>query len=132
MSSGVERRSNIDTETVKGLMIINGGGAVALMSLLPSFLGRKGYEDFSNAILVGIIFFMLGLVLAVIHNHFRRRCSLFYERHQMKPPNGKLFGIRLWEPTDCFVSTVCMWSSIVSFLIGGANVAISGLCLSTV
>jgi len=38
MSNGVEQRAQIDTETVRALLVINGGGAIALLSLLPTIL----------------------------------------------------------------------------------------------
>ncbi|MCH9054180.1 MAG: hypothetical protein IIA72_24590 [Proteobacteria bacterium] len=127
MSNGVDRRAQIDTETVKALLLINGGGAIALLSLLPSILDKDGYERLAYSIFMGVLFLMFGLVFAVIHNRLRRKCSLHYDQHKMKPPKGRLFGIVLWGPTVCCISTVFMWISIGAFFLGGLFVAINGI-----
>jgi hypothetical protein len=80
MSKGVETRAQIDTETVKGLLLINGSGAIALLTLFPSLLGKDEYRGLAQAMLIGVFVFMLGLVFAMLHNHFRRRCSHHHER----------------------------------------------------
>lgn len=127
MADGVERRSQIDTETVKALLLINGGGAIALLSLLPSILDKDGYNSLALAILFGVVIFMFGLVSAVIHNRLRRKCSLHYDHYNMKPPKGVLLGFRLPEPTICCVSTFFMWASIIAFFLAGLAVALTGI-----
>lgn len=127
MSNGVERRSQIDTETVKALLLINGGGAIALLTLLPSILDKPGFKGLATSILVGVLILMVGLVCAVVHNQLRRRCSLHYEQHKMRPPKGRLLGITLWEPTVCCVSWTLMWISIGAFFVAGSFVAICGI-----
>ena len=127
MSKGVEIRSQIDTETVRALLLINGGGAVALLSLLPSILGKDGYDELAQAILVGLLLFMVGLTLAAIHNQLRRMCSLHYEQHAMRPPAGRLLGLSLRRPTVCFLSLAFMWLSISAFFFAGAYVAAVGM-----
>jgi hypothetical protein len=127
MSNGVERRSQIDTETVKALLLINGGGVAALLTVFSQVIGKPGYEPLASEILVGVLIFMFGLVCAVIHNRLRRQCSLQYDLHNMRPPKGRLFGASLWEPTVCCVSIAFMWLSIVSFVIAGSYVAVRGI-----
>jgi hypothetical protein len=136
MSNGVERRSQIDTETVKALLLINGGGAIALLTLFGSVLtlfgsvlGKDGYENLAMAILVGVWILILGLVFAVIHNRLRRKCSLHYDQREMEPPAGRLLGLQLREPTICIVSTVFMWLSIVAFVTAGAFVTFRGIVI---
>ncbi len=53
MTKGLEIRAQIDTEVVKGLLLLNGGGAVALLALLPAVIGKPGFEPLSRAILGG-------------------------------------------------------------------------------
>lgn len=127
MVDGVERRSQIDTETVKALLLINGGGAIALLSLLPSILDKDGYERLAFTILIGVLILMFGLVCAVVHNRLRRKCSLHYDQHAMRPPKGRLFGFALWEPAVCCLSTAFMWISIAAFFLAGSYVAIGGI-----
>jgi len=125
---GIEQRAQIDTETFKGLLPINGGGAIALLSFLAAVLNKPNPQpDFARAVLWGVLLMMLGLVLAILHNHLRRRCSLIHEHHQYKPPAGKLFGIELRSPTVCFLSWGCMWLSLIAFFGAGLTVAIAGL-----
>jgi hypothetical protein len=127
MSNGVERRSQIDTETVKALLLINGGGIAALLTVFSQVLGKSGYEPLASEILVGVLIFMFGLVCAVIHNRLRRQCSLHYDLHNMRPPKGRLLRVQLWEPTVCSFSTAFMWLSIASFVVAGSYVAVRGI-----
>ena len=127
MSNGVERRSQIDTETVRALLLINGGGAVALLTLLSQVISKAGYAPLASAILWGVLIFMFGLFCAVVHNQLRRKCSLHYDRHNMRPPRGSIFGVKLPEPTVCFFSSAFMWLSISAFVVAGSYVAFRGI-----
>ena len=129
MADGVERRAQIDTETVKALLLINGGGTIALLALLPSLITRGGHTTLVRAILFGVLVLVLGLASAVVHNRLRRKCSLCYEQHQMKPPPAILFGRRLSEPMVCVLSTMFMWASIAAFVGAGIFVAFTGLLM---
>src|SRR4029079_7167265 len=101
MSNGVERRSEIDTETVKALLLINGGGIATLLTGFSQVLGKGGYEPLASDILVGVLILMGGAVCAVVPNRLRRQCSLHDDLHNMRPAKGRIFGIPLWEPTIC-------------------------------
>jgi hypothetical protein len=125
--SGIERRSQIDTETFKALLLINGGGTVALISTLSFILTKEGLEPLTRAILFGILIMIFGLAFAIAHNHFRRRCSLKYETHGMNPPKGRVLGIGLPSPTVCFLSWLLMWLSVSTFFIAGLVIAVTGL-----
>ena len=78
MADGRETRAGIDSETVRGLLLINGGGAVALLAFLPGVLQNPELKDLARAIIWAIFTFQAGLACAVIHNRFRRLCSLEY------------------------------------------------------
>jgi len=116
LSDGVHIRAQIDTESVRNVMLVNGGGSVALLALLPAILGTP---------LVFAVFFTLavwlfGLTLAVTHSVLRRKCSHVYSLHHMNPPHGKpRCGIKPKQPWVCWWSWQCLYASIVSFLIGG-------------
>ena len=127
MASQLPIRADIDTETVKSLLLINGGGAVALMALLSALLGKPGFEPLAYAVMAGILIFMVGLAMAVAHNRFRRICSLTYEQHGMSPPKGTFLGRQLNEPTVCYISIKLMWASLVMFIVAGAVVAGVGI-----
>lgn len=127
MPDGVSRRAQIDLETVRALLLVNGGGAVALLSVFSPILNKDGYEPLAKAILIGVIILMVGLASAIIHNHLRRHCSLMYERHHMRPPRGFFLGFQLWAPRVCCASTVCLWISVITFVSAGSFVAYTGI-----
>ena len=127
MTTGLEIRAQIDTENVRGLLLINGGASVALLAFLPSVIDKPGYEPLVRAILWGMLFFQLGLLFAVIHNRLRRICSLTYEQHQYQPPPCKILGVRLREPCVCLASILIMWLSVVAFLVGGVIIFRGGM-----
>jgi hypothetical protein len=129
MSKGLEIRAQIDTENVKGLLLINGGGAVALLAFLPHVLFELDYESLTKAILWGLFIFQVGLLFAVIHNRLRRICSLIHDQHNLNPPPGKLFGFQLKQPRDCFLSVLFMWGSAAAFFLAGFLVFLGGLCV---
>lgn len=117
VSQGVKIRAQIDTESVRNVMLVNGGGSVALLALLPAVLGTP----LVFGVLLTLAIWILGLTLAVIHSVLRRKCSLVYEQHGMRPPPGKP---RLWikpnQPWVCWWGWWCLYTSIFAFLIGGA------------
>jgi hypothetical protein len=125
--TGVEQRAQMDTETFKGLLVVNGGAAVALLASLSTILKYPEYLLLARAVFVGLIVLMFGLAFAIVHNHLRRRCSLLYEQHKMAPPRGILFGKLLPQPTVCFFSLAFMWSSLVAFVAASLTVACVGL-----
>lgn len=127
VSPGVGQRAQVDNETLRGLLIANGGGAVALLAVLPSILDRPGYEPLAYAILVGLLVLVVGVALAIAYNYFRRRCSLEYERHGMRPPHGAILGIHLWAPIVCCIYQLSLWLSLACFVSTGAYVAIVGM-----
>jgi hypothetical protein len=125
--SGIQTRANIDTETVRALLLVNGGGAVALLALLPRLLDNRSYHHLVQAVLIGILLLVLGMVSAVAHNKFRRDCSLIYDQYNMRPPPGMILGIRLQSPTSCAMSSTFLWTSLVCFIVAGSSIAVVGL-----
>ena len=116
VSEGVKIRAQIDTESVRNVMLVNGGGSVALLALLPAILGTP----LVFALLLTLTVWLFGLTLAVTHSVLRRKCSLVYEQHDMKPPHGKpRLRINPKEPWVCWWAWQCLYASIVAFLIGG-------------
>jgi hypothetical protein len=131
MASGVEIRAEIDTENVKGLLLINGGGAVALLAFLPAVLGKHEYVPLAKAVLFALLLFQFGLLAAVIHNRLRRVCSLVYEQAQAYSPahpNPCVFlGKTLSEPCVCMASIAFMWLSAFLFFAAGIIVFVGGM-----
>lgn len=120
--AGIDIRAQIDSDTVKGLLLINGGGSVALLAFLPSILDKALYEPLASAILYGLLFFQLGLVSALFHNHLRRRCSIAYEK---KKPKKRILWME--EPCVCHVSTLFMTLSYLFFIVAGIIIFCGGI-----
>ncbi|RFF28889.1 hypothetical protein DZK25_00545 [Wenzhouxiangella sp. 15181] len=130
MTTGKEIRAGIDSEQVRGLLLINGGAAVALIALIPFLLDSEAFLPLARGVFAGLVAFQLGLVFAVLHNRLRRKCSLEYERAESDSPNWpdpcRIFGWKAQEPCVCMRSTLFMWLSVGCFILGGLFVAISG------
>jgi hypothetical protein len=130
VSKGLEIRAQIDTENVKGLLLVNGGGAVALLAFLPFVLGKSEYEPLAWAILFALFTFQVGLVTAIIHNRLRRICSLVYEQHNYRPPPCETGLFAKWkrrEPCVCLQSIVFMWISLGAFVVAGLIILGGGI-----
>lgn len=122
MTSGIERRAQIDNETIRGLLLINGGGAVALLAFVQAIINSSRFELLIFGALAGLLLYQTGLLCAVISNALRRQCSLLYEAHNMRPPKEKMAPCR-WQQR-------LMWTSVACFYAAGLVVFICGvLCL---
>lgn len=127
MAEGRETRATIDSETVRGLLLINGGGAVALLAFLAGVIQEPRFAVLSQAIILSVFIFQLGLLFAVVHNRFRRLCSLEYAKSPANRKKCTLFGKEFREPCICHWSTGFMWASIVAFIAAGLVVLGAGL-----
>jgi hypothetical protein len=126
-SKGVEIRAEIDRDIVKGLMLLNGGGAVALLAFLPSIIDKQELRNLAQAILIGILVLMVGLVLTITHNVCRRECSRLHEESNWDPPKQRVLGFDVGKPQACFWSTWTRRLSVACFFLAGFLVAGVGL-----
>ena len=124
-SAGGAQRAQTDVETLRGLLIANGGGAVALLLALSPALDRPGFEPLVYTMFIGIVVFMVGVVLAVLYHHFRRQCS--QQVNVPGLPQGSFLGIRLRAPATCVAYQVCLYLSLLCFIGTGAYVAWAGV-----
>lgn len=122
-------RAEIDNTTVKGLFAANGGGAVALLGLLPVVLGNPQYGVFSHFVVAGLLCMQLGIACAVGHNHMRRVCNLkFATKNERLERFREKNGLNGWLVPDSCVP--CVWShwwrrlSLAFFLAAGLVVVI--------
>jgi hypothetical protein len=132
-SGGVERRSRIDSETVQGLQLINGGMAAGLVAMLPHVLSNHSYTGLSRWMVAGVVFGALGLVSAVVHSRLRRKCSLEYSKLRQLRESPFTSRWLVWcqtvpaEPRICTKSIMAMWTSLAMFFFGAAVVCIGFL-----
>jgi len=128
MSEGVKLRAKIDAETVKGLLQINGGGAVALLVFLPTILAKPAFSPLAAAVLYALFSLQSGLVFALVHNVLRRKCSLTYEQAWSREaqPSRCRFSIPWLDldgPCICNLSRIFMYLSIAAFIFAGSILA---------
>lgn len=131
MADGVELRKQIDSEHVRALLLVNGGGAVALLALLPAIIGKVEFLPLFKAALWGFVFFQVGLIAALLHNRYRRICSLEFDRHDGRPPTCKTFPFSLLPlkvdgSCVCRASVFFMWVSMAAFLCAGVAIIWGG------
>jgi hypothetical protein len=132
MTTGLEIRAQVDSETAKALLLINGGAAVALLAFLPTILGKPAFAPLLREVVCALLAFHLGLVAAVIHNRLRRLCSLHFEQNQNAPPPCRYVPSwirfeRLQQPCVCLRSMLFMWFSVLAFVFGGLKVGFGTL-----
>ena len=113
--SGVERRAVMDNTTVRALLLMHGGGAVSLLAFLGTIVTEPGLEALVRSILWALLLFHGGLLMTVLHNHLRRRCSLAYDTGQVTSDRGV-----------CFWSWTCLFLSIALFAVAGLVVVVGG------
>lgn len=111
MIKGLEIRAHIDTENVKGLLLINGGGAVALLAFLPAIFGKPNIGPLATSVLWALFAFQFGLVMAVIHNRLRRVCSLEYEKYDFKPPRCRFIPVWITRNNPCVCAVSIFFGS---------------------
>jgi len=151
MREGTTERSRVEKETVRGLLLANGGGAIAMLAVLPSVLDRTGYQPLAQGLLYGLLVMTIGVALAIVHNHLRSRISPAAEPQNVRPQQNVSsqqhgLGSQQHNPNQqpmrpvsvetkapgsslAMASALCMWLSVVAFLGAGSFVAVSGLAM---
>jgi hypothetical protein len=108
----------MDRDTVRVLVVLNGGGAVALLALLPNMFKVPEFLPITKAVMVAVIIQIVGLVLTVFHNMCRRECSRINQE--------------LGYTKEADMSSACQWSrqlrigAIFCFAVSGLTVAFTG------
>jgi hypothetical protein len=131
MTSGMETRAQMDTENFKALLVLNGGGALALLTLLQFVLGNPAYRAMNRPIVLALALLSTGLVCAFVYNRLRRKCSLEYERYglgspaELPNPCGRFLRFNLEEPCVCHVSIAFMWVSLAFFVLAVVVVGVA-------
>ena len=110
----MQQRNQAMTESVKGLFIMNGGGAAALLALLQAI--DTDQKVFATFVVVGVFCLVVGLTCAGIVQWFRFRAS---EAHQGTDTMAHERFYRLY--------TRCTIASVTAFSIGALIVVIGAL-----
>ncbi|MCE3242411.1 MAG: hypothetical protein K0Q83_2918 [Deltaproteobacteria bacterium] len=128
MASGLEIRAEIDAQIAKALILIHGGGSIALLTFLQFVLGEKSeYDALAYGILWGLVCYQIGIIFAIIYSWLTRKCSLVYEQNKMTPPPcGNFLGFKLTEPCVCHARILFMYLSLIAFVVAGFSVFCGG------
>lgn len=108
-------RLELLNEAFKGLLLIHGGGAVALLAYLQA-IGNAN-PSLSRVVLVGILFLVFGLVLAVLFMALRYHTSL---EDQGGNPNW-----RAWR----MGAFICLYGSLALFAVAMLVLIVGSFCL---
>jgi amino acid permease len=95
-------RLEILNQAFRGLLAINGGGAVSLLAYLQAI---EGNPQLVKAVLSGISAFSAGLVFAILFMLFRDRVSL---ADQFRKPSVKVFK---------FFEELFLYGSLLAFVV---------------
>lgn len=115
-------RVEIDKEVGRGLLLINGGGAVSLLALLPTVFEKTSLNPLAIYILYGLLSFAVGLLTTVLHTRFRRLCDQAYRRRRSVNPESNAEG-----SVPCISSRALMWASFTAFTVGVGIVFYGGM-----
>jgi hypothetical protein len=97
-------RAAISTEGVKGLFLLNGGGALALLAFLQAVWDKN--PALAKLALVGISIFAFGALLAGFVNFLRYHTSLSFQ-------SGETCNYKMFK----FFSLSCQYLSLVAFAV---------------
>jgi len=98
-------RAAVTTEGVKGLFMLNGGGAVALLAFLQAVWERN--PALAKVSLKGIAIFAFGVFLAGFVNFLRYHTSLSFQ-------SGHTLSYKVFR----FLSVGCEYVSLIVFAVG--------------
>ena len=112
--SDIHQRENMDALTVKALVALNGGGAIALLTFSSEVMGN---ESLKEAAFIGILFLVAGLISAVLFNIFRRQCSM---KHASRNDSRR--------PSICYAGYACEALSLAFFAAGAMWLPLTHLC----
>jgi len=117
----MQQRNQAMTESVKGLFIMNGGGAAALLAFLKAI--GTDQRLFATFIVAGIFCFVIGLACAGIVQWFRFRAS---ESHQRTDTMAHERYYRLY--TRCTIGSIFAFATGAMIVVVGALIDIWCRC----
>ena len=110
-----EQRNDALREGVKGLLLINGGGATAMLAFLQAVWPIK--PQVVTYIVICIAFLALGLFLAGLVQFFRYQASFTFQ-------GGRHVAFKRYR----FLYLATAYGSLVAFLVGVSVVVVGILC----
>ena len=109
------RRSDLHTQGVKGVFLLNGGGVLSLLTFATQLLASgRPVLPLLRAVTIAIGFLIAGLIAAAPINHLRSETSRLYDNEETKRL-GRRYGM---------VHRSLFWASLLFFVIGVATALI--------
>lgn len=112
-----EQRNDALREGVKGLLLINGGGATAMLAFLQATWATK--PEIAKYVVVCIAFLAVGLFFAGLVQFFRYQASFSFQ-------GGQVVSFRRYR----FFYLATAYGSLLAFLVGIGIVVIGVLRIS--
>ncbi len=100
-----QQRDEASREGVRGLLLINGGGAVALLAFLQAVWSQD--EDLAKVVVEGLAAFCIGVAVAGLASFLRYHTSFNFQEGNMK---------RFWWFRRGYIG--CWYLSLASFVVG--------------
>jgi len=110
-----DQRNDALREGVKGLFLINGGGAVAMLAFLQAIWKENAY--LAKHVVAGIAFFSIGVLLAGLVQFLRYHASFSLQ-------GGRNCAFRIYQR----LYLTAAYSSLAAFLVGASIVASGAWC----
>ena len=114
MAERMEQRDKAMEGAVRGLLAISGGGAVALLAFTSAISANDNpYSSLTSMIMVGVLIFALGVVVAALVHPFRYQA--FFALQAGDNDNYKKYRqwyLRLVFVSPAFFVTGCLWVGI--------------------
>lgn len=116
-------RAELLTEGYKGLLIVNGGAAAALLAFIQAVW--KEQRVLADLALVSVGFMVVGLFLAMLVPFLRYHHSLLAERSERGESLTPIQGTARNTLRVCY--QLCQYLSASSFLVGAGYLVLWGL-----
>lgn len=111
-----DQRNDALREGIKGLFLMNGGGAAAMLAFLQATWIQK--PELSKYVLVSISFLAVGVFFAGLVQFFRYHTSFSLQ-------GGKVCAFKVFR----FLYLATAYSSLIAFLVGVSVVVFGAWCV---
>lgn len=111
------RRADMHAQGVKGLLVVNGGGILALLTFATQLLVQdQQLAPLVKMIIIAIALLGLGLIVALPMNHFRYEASRRFDSEETKR-RGQRYAL---------AHRILFWMSLALFFVG-ITIALVGM-----
>ncbi|MBB3066008.1 hypothetical protein [Limibacillus halophilus] len=126
---GYKLRADMDAQLGKLLLLINGGGAATIATLLTDTIREETLTVLNIAAVLALTCFLSGIVLNAFHQRWRRECNLAYDAEEKSSPPlaAQVAAGTASEPEVCIRNRRALWASLWAFASGGAAILVGAI-----